>query len=36
MELIIYVAGTTMNGGNLDVLVAKYNSGGHLVWIQQI
>ena len=31
-----YVAGATMNGsGNLDVLVAKYNSGGHLVWIQQ-
>lgn len=31
-----YIAGATMNAsGNLDILVAKYNSGGHQVWIQQ-
>lgn len=31
-----YIAGATMNvNGNLDILVAKYNSGGHQVWIQQ-
>jgi len=32
----VYIAGATMNGsGNLDILVAKYNSSGTQVWIQQ-
>jgi len=32
----VYVAGATVNGnGNQDILVAKYNSSGTQVWIQQ-
>lgn len=32
----VYIAGATINGnGDLDVLVAKYNSTGNQVWIQQ-
>jgi hypothetical protein len=31
----VIVAGTAMNGGTTDILVAKYNSSGNQLWIQQ-
>lgn len=32
----VYVAGATINGsGNYDILLAKYNSSGNQLWIQQ-
>lgn len=31
----VFVAGATMNSGFPDILVAKYNSSGNLLWLQQ-
>jgi hypothetical protein len=31
----VYTAGATMNGGSMDILVAKYNAAGSLQWLQQ-